>query len=673
MIKSNADKTGTSEEQWNDYGQWCALVYQITGEQAYGEKAVAKVLPLVTPVNANHVREFYIEAVILYDWLLPAMTAQQKVDYEARLNKLAEYSLGINQPIYTGGFRLDDSDQTVGQYFGLALTDLALGTDYLSQSSQAGHLPKTPLGGLEVTNDGTETVRNTIESYFENAAGGQWIESSEYNLGTNKLVLMGVNAIRTATGQEHFPEAVEYFAALKQNMLAELTPDLKDSFQWGDLEHPHSLDMFHRGALMTALGLHGILDETGLQSRGFYFTTPYDQKVIPPAKVVHQAPGLGAVIAKDETKLFASHMANSVGVDHDVNYLNTFQLWANGEWVIDHPRGYGVNNGNTVNGMLLAGLSSMETQRGLISGGQGDGYVYQIGTTSGAYYSQGYYDPPAEFLHAWTRTVVYLPEYTAIVVYDSIDMDDPEALPGFDRYAAADKAAIQAAPALKQWFLHTPVQATIQGNKASWQTNGGQNVTLRTLLGGTYTTTAVNEQTDPAFASGFEPSELKWHVRLASNDATAFLNVMSVGPEVASNLLAANKLQIGNYTIEFQGQQVQIVSGNIPGENRFPTAQADSGTTLSGAALTINVLANDSDPDGDLLSVAGFTQPAAWNRHPGLGRSALRAGQRLCRYRQLYLHDLGRTRWHGHWHRLCNRPVNGVAKRWSDETPGHAR
>ncbi len=264
LIKSNADKTGTSEEQWNDYGQWCALVYQITGEQAYGEKAVAKVLPLVTPVNANHVREFYIEAVILYDWLLPAMTAQQKVDYEARLNKLAEYSLGINQPIYTGGFRLDDSDQTVGQYFGLALTDLALGTDYLSQSSQAGHLPKTPLGGLEVTNDGTETVRNTIESYFENAAGGQWIESSEYNLGTNKLVLMGVNAIRTATGQEHFPEAVEYFAALKQNMLAELTPDLKDSFQWGDLEHPHSLDMFHRGALHDRLGPAQHLGRNGL-------------------------------------------------------------------------------------------------------------------------------------------------------------------------------------------------------------------------------------------------------------------------------------------------------------------------------------------------------------------------------------------------------------------------
>ena len=129
---------------------------------------------------------------------------------------------------------------------------------------------------------------------------------------------------------------------------------------------------------------------------------------------------------------------------------------------------------------------------------------------------------------------------------------------------------------------------------------------IRTATGKDYFPEATAYYTD---LDGACWRERKWHVRLASDDATAFLNVISVGPEVASNLLAANKLQIGNHTIEFQGQQVQIVSGN-PGENRFPTAQADSATTLSGAALTINVLANDSDPDGDLLSVAGFTQPA---------------------------------------------------------------
>jgi hypothetical protein len=46
------------------------------------------------------------------------------------------------------------------------------------------------------------------------------------------------------------------------------------------------------------------------------------------------------------------------------------------------------------------------------------------------------------------------------------------------------------------------------------------------------------------------------------------------------------------------------------GGNRAPVAQADSISTPTATAITINVLANDSDPDGDTLSVTSFTQPA---------------------------------------------------------------
>src|SRR4029450_4205820 len=107
-IKSNADKTGTSGEQYGDYGQWCALVYQITGDTAFAQKAIPKAISTAVSSlsSANYVREFYTELVILYDWLLPAMTAQQKANYEAAIVKLAEYSMGINQPVYNGGFLL---------------------------------------------------------------------------------------------------------------------------------------------------------------------------------------------------------------------------------------------------------------------------------------------------------------------------------------------------------------------------------------------------------------------------------------------------------------------------------------------------------------------------------------------------------------------------------------
>ncbi len=45
--------------------------------------------------------------------------------------------------------------------------------------------------------------------------------------------------------------------------------------------------------------------------------------------------------------------------------------------------------------------------------------------------------------------------------------------------------------------------------------------------------------------------------------------------------------------------------------NAAPTAADDTGSAGAGTTVTINVLANDSDPEGDTLTVANLTQPAA--------------------------------------------------------------
>ncbi|MCI0911609.1 Ig-like domain-containing protein [Pseudomonas putida] len=55
-----------------------------------------------------------------------------------------------------------------------------------------------------------------------------------------------------------------------------------------------------------------------------------------------------------------------------------------------------------------------------------------------------------------------------------------------------------------------------------------------------------------------------------------------------------------------------IVVGNAPveAENQAPLAQADTGSTSVGVPLTLNLLQNDSDPDGDVpLTIADLTQP----------------------------------------------------------------
>jgi hypothetical protein len=57
------------------------------------------------------------------------------------------------------------------------------------------------------------------------------------------------------------------------------------------------------------------------------------------------------------------------------------------------------------------------------------------------------------------------------------------------------------------------------------------------------------------------------------------------------------------------GASVSVTVGAAP--NRPPHAEADSANTTFGRPVTIGVLANDSDPDGDALAIASVTQPAS--------------------------------------------------------------
>jgi hypothetical protein len=57
-----------------------------------------------------------------------------------------------------------------------------------------------------------------------------------------------------------------------------------------------------------------------------------------------------------------------------------------------------------------------------------------------------------------------------------------------------------------------------------------------------------------------------------------------------------------------------VVVGTAPdtGENQAPVGVADSGSTTFGVPITLNLLTNDDDPDGDTpLTITALTQPAA--------------------------------------------------------------
>lgn len=65
----------------------------------------------------------------------------------------------------------------------------------------------------------------------------------------------------------------------------------------------------------------------------------------------------------------------------------------------------------------------------------------------------------------------------------------------------------------------------------------------------------------------------------------------------------------GDNTALIDSVRVVTAGGTAPPANRSPVAVADAAATAEGSPVTVNVLANDTDPDGDLLSVVAVGVP----------------------------------------------------------------
>lgn len=82
----------------------------------------------------------------------------------------------------------------------------------------------------------------------------------------------------------------------------------------------------------------------------------------------------------------------------------------------------------------------------------------------------------------------------------------------------------------------------------------------------------------------------------------------ALGNYEINNNGTTNRLTLGsNYTLTVLPGTLSIVS-ILPG-NHPPVAGNDSATTVVGTPVSISVLSNDSDPDGDALTVTTVTQP----------------------------------------------------------------
>ncbi len=539
LLKANA-----LGARYGDTGLWATLLYQATGDVTYAAKAMSVITKSsfwTGTLVSNGFREYGTEYVIMLDWLWPALTDEQRALYFAALDRACLAALGLNAVTTT--LRLGDSDQTTGTYFTVACYAQAFGDVH---PPAAEFFARPIVGGLDSTGSDLTTIRNAVRTYLERAAGGEWIESGEYNVGTVSLLLLGVAAL----GIDHFPEVARWLplAATRHRQLS--SPDLKQIMQWGDDQGPHAFevnnlvtnallfdDPHSRRFVADAVGQYKAVGAGSGEpwAKGFLLADPYGsvaaKETLP--VVFDCSAGQGLVVARPSwapnaaqvmTHFPATHPLGRV--DHSVLYFGDVQLYRRGSWALTHPIAYGANDGRTNNSMLHCGHGVATEWSGALSVAHGSDWLYTAGTSGGSLNAAANYNffIPT-FWHEFSRSVLTIfGEVDTLVVFDRSHVVDPQTLPNFAKYPAAVQTKIKAAP-LRAWRWHSPVAPTVLGHEATWPIpSGWARVTW-------FRDDLVPTVVDQAVAmAGYNmaAAEKKWHLELAPPNAPGFQTLLTV-------------------------------------------------------------------------------------------------------------------------------------------------
>lgn len=432
--------------------------------------------------NINTSREWGWYIPLAYGHLREAMTPQEQQDCEAQIKKLAEFVLGFHRwgPVT----RLEDSDSVIGHLVLVRLTDLVLGTDYCSLT-----LASADDGALWVDCTYAD-MRQALRNIIAQAQGGELPESSSYNLGTSQLLILGCAAI----GWDEFPEAKAWLVELGEQLRWQVTPDLKESVQWGDVENPHDLLLRVRVPLMLeVIGLGGDPEGKLLQLAaalppvpGNYFWNCmyramwcFDPALLPKVPRVEHPVGLrhcanGLTIYRTHDTLLQVFAAHPTGYDHQMSQWDT-RLWHHGDWLSDHPIGYSPWATN-FNAALAFGLEPM-SDRGRVSARlTADGCEIVLETRGPRYV--GGWDRPPSYIDLWRQTIQLQPG--KLTITNTVELRQPTRL---ERYEGWERAALETSPALTV-IQHAPPRSepeTALGTPPgfTWLSRGGTRLFLR--------------------------------------------------------------------------------------------------------------------------------------------------------------------------------------------------
>jgi hypothetical protein len=550
----------------------------------------------VRKTDNNGKRIVPLKALYVLDTIRPCISSR---DFDAMNLIIAGFIQSALLDGYSHYPSFSDSDNTVGICFGVWAHYLMTPTVQLVQDNYSkvnavnpaignkigGFTPNVAAASFD-PGASTATCRDTIQWLAAYLAPNAPSESAEYDIHTLTFWANGYDAVKTLAGEDRFPEVRTFLENYATQLRFLITPNLSQPMKWADTEAPEKWAgrpasyvpiMELAGVLSgTTIGrkLHDLVTEiaevngccsavatamdisvTGTQPLKFY--NPYDARVSWRGELGYTDTSLRLAVRRSHAtstsasqlfvysggpQIFNTTLNKPVSIQHQSFVFGDWTLWRNGNWAFQHPFDYGgpsVLGGDGGNVPIIQGFALSSDGYNALSTTHATDYSYILMQQGGSKTHSGYCGTnthPAPFLNEWTRSVVYAPGTTdLVIVYDRGDV--LTTVPLYSTcYSAADRARMEIFTQFHQKLIinHTYTQPTQVGNVFTWMTVGGEAAKMTFLFPASPTHTIINETTDTGYWSMWatkyaqNPQYKRFHVRTQPNNVAQFHTFLSV-------------------------------------------------------------------------------------------------------------------------------------------------
>ena len=400
-IKGKVDGAGC-QSGGNQFGLTEAWMYKITGTASYCDLAYSRGSDCISSASRDKVRDCFVPRALVYSICGDVIAGANKTQMESLLDI---FSAKVSDGSF--GTRPYDTDETIGNYFGIMIYHLA-------RYGNLNNVPSntffgTTWGGVDCPAGVCSGIRRRIYRYFTELVDGEWMEGHRYNLNTLPYIVHGVNAINDFYGTDKFAEITALWDEMADNFYEKVTPTANygQFYKWGDILSSSGRGLDTDSSIKAAM-MFSYADNNNVNLKHL-FDYLYTQK-----STCHQLDYLGYykhdVVGSKESGETSfndslgglayghngwgtgdiavfSQMRPFFDVDHSWDAMQNWELWKNNNWIASARKHYYSNvyiDQSYVNGFLAYGaFSGMREARGQTAFEAGTNYLYHSGTTSG--------------------------------------------------------------------------------------------------------------------------------------------------------------------------------------------------------------------------------------------------------------------------------------------------